>query len=73
MRDGKIVELVDEPNKEPSVKKIRHWRNEGVSLRDIVARVEKLGFAISTDAIRRLSDDVPSAVKAQQRGRRKPV
>lgn len=29
-----------------------------VSLRDIVQRVEKYGFAISTDAIRRLSDDV---------------
>ena len=47
------------------------WRNQGVSLRAIVERVEKQhGVAISTDAIRRLSDDVPGAVKVAQRGRR---
>jgi DNA invertase Pin-like site-specific DNA recombinase len=69
-RDGKVVKLVDDPEKVPVVRKIRKWRNEGVSLRDIVQRVwTQHDFAISTDAIRRLSDDVPGAVK--QPGRRK--
>jgi hypothetical protein len=65
-----VVKLVDDPAKAPVVKKIRAWRDQGVSLRAIVERVEKLGFAISTAAIRRLSDDVPGAVKVKQRGRR---
>ena len=69
-RNGMVVKLVDDPAKVPVVKKIRAWRNQGVSLRAIVERVEQLGFAISTDAIRRLSDDVPGAVKVKQRGRR---
>jgi DNA invertase Pin-like site-specific DNA recombinase len=71
MRDGKVVKLVDDPKKVEVVKKIRQWRNEGKPLRDIAARVEKFGLAISTDAIRRLSDDVPGAVKVKQRGQRK--
>lgn len=71
-RNGKVVKLVDDPAKLSVVKKIRAWRKDGVSLRDIVARVEQLGLAISTDAVRRLSDDVrPEA--ATKPGRRKRI
>jgi putative DNA-invertase from lambdoid prophage Rac len=69
-RNGHVIKLVDDPVKVPLVKKIRAWRDHGVPLRAIVERVEQLGFAISTDAVRRLSDDVPGAVKVKQRGRR---
>jgi hypothetical protein len=48
---------------------MRNWRDEGVPLRRIVARVEEHGFTISIDAIRWLTDDVPNAVRT--RGRRK--
>ena len=69
MRDGKVVKLIDDPKKVPIVKNIRAWRSAGVSLRAIVQRVEtQHGLAISTDAIRRLSDDVPGAVKRRQAG-----
>jgi DNA invertase Pin-like site-specific DNA recombinase len=71
MRDGKVVKLVDDPKRVPVVKKIRAWRKDGVSLRDIVQRVEtQHGLAISTDAVRRLSDDVRSE-EATKRGRLK--
>lgn len=69
VRDGKVVKLIDDPEKVPVVKKIRKWRNDGVSLRDIVSRVwTQYDFAISTDAVRRLSDDVPGAVKRLRKG-----
>jgi putative DNA-invertase from lambdoid prophage Rac len=60
--------LVDNPKKMLIVKKIRKWRSEGVALRTIAQRVAEHGFPISTDAIRRLSDNVPNAVRT--RGRR---
>jgi len=69
MRDGKVVKLIDDPKKKPIVKDIRTWRSAGVSLRDIVQRVEtQYRLAISTDAVRRLSDDVPGAVKRLRTG-----
>ena len=61
--------LVDDPKKAIVVRKIRKWRDEGVPLRTIVARVEEHGFTISTDAVRRLTANVPNAVRT--RGRRK--
>lgn len=61
--------LVDDPQKLIVVRKIRKWRNEGVPLRLIVQRVEEHGFTISTDAIRRLTENVPNAVRT--RGRRR--
>ena len=60
-RNCKVLKLVDHPEKVPIVKKIRTWRKDGVSLRQVVSRVEALGFAISTGAIRRLSDEVRGA------------
>jgi DNA invertase Pin-like site-specific DNA recombinase len=60
--------LVDDPKKVIVVRKIRKWRSEGVPLRTIVQRVAEHGFAISTDAVRRLSENVPNAVRT--RGRR---
>ena len=62
--------LVDDPKKAEVVKKLRGWRRDGVSLRDCQERVAKLGHSISTDAIRRLSDDARSEL-AKRRGRRK--
>jgi putative DNA-invertase from lambdoid prophage Rac len=61
--------LVDDPAKIIIVRKIRKWRSEGIPLRTIVRRVSTHGFSISTDAIRRLTDNVPNAVRT--RGRRK--
>jgi DNA invertase Pin-like site-specific DNA recombinase len=61
--------LVEDPKKMIVVRKIRKWRSEGVPLRTIVQRVEEHGFSISTDAIRRLTQNVPNAVTT--RGRRK--
>jgi putative DNA-invertase from lambdoid prophage Rac len=61
--------LVDDPKKILVLKKIRKWRSEGVALRDIVQRVAEQGFSISTDAVRRLTDNVPNAVRT--RGRRR--
>jgi DNA invertase Pin-like site-specific DNA recombinase len=60
--------LVDDPKKVIVVRKIRKWRSEGVPLRTIVHRVAEHGFTISTDAIRRLTANVPNAVRT--RGRR---
>lgn len=61
--------LVDDEKKMIVVRKIRKWRSEGVPLRTIVARVEEHGFSISTDAVRRLTENVANAVRT--RGRRK--
>lgn len=63
---GKVV---DDPQKAIVVRKIRKWRAEGVPLRTIVARVEEHGFSISVDAVRRLTENVPNAIRT--RGRRK--
>jgi DNA invertase Pin-like site-specific DNA recombinase len=63
--------LVDDPKKVFVVGKIRKWRADGVPLRTIVERVGKTGFTISTDAVRRLTENVPNAVRT--RGRRKRV
>ncbi len=61
--------LVDDPKKAIVLRKMKKWRGEGVPLRTIVARVEEHGFSISTDAVRRLTDNVPNAIRT--RGRRK--
>lgn len=61
--------LVDDASRMGIVKKLRGWRGAGVSLRDCQERVRKTGYSISTDAIRRLSDDVRSEA-AKRRGRR---
>jgi putative DNA-invertase from lambdoid prophage Rac len=55
--------LVDDPTKVAIVKAVRRWRSEGVALRDIVSRAQKHGFAISTDAVRRLTNDLPNVVR----------
>jgi DNA invertase Pin-like site-specific DNA recombinase len=71
--DKRIVggKLVDDAKKVAVVAKLRTWRSEGVTLRDCQKRVKKLGLTVSTEAIRRLSDDVRNAA-ATCRGRRKP-
>jgi hypothetical protein len=70
-RNGMVVKLVDDPGKVAVVKKIGRGAIRAFRCRAIVERVEELGFAISTDAMRRLSDDVPGAVEVAQRGRRR--
>jgi DNA invertase Pin-like site-specific DNA recombinase len=62
--------LVDDPKKVIVVRRIRKWRSEGIPLRRIVERVAEHGFRISTDAIRRLTENVPNAVRTRGRRRR---
>jgi hypothetical protein len=63
-----VVKLVDDLAKVAVVKKIRAWRDHGVSLRAILEHVEQLGFAISSDAIRRLNNDVPVPRRSSSAG-----
>ncbi len=72
--DKKLVngKLIDDPKKHALVKNLRTWRSQGVTLRDCQQRVKTRGFPISTEAIRRLSDDVRNE-SAKKRGPRANV
>ncbi len=65
--DGKFVE---DEKKAQLIAKMKTWRSSGKSLRDIKARIRKLGESISVDTVRSLTLDVTSAAQ-RVRGRRK--
>lgn len=65
--DGKFVA---DKNKAKLIAKMKTWRKDGMPLRDIKKRIERLGELISVDTVRKLTDDVASA-ETRKRGRRK--